>query len=170
MPTFTPTSPPQPGASPTTPASCQAIVFQIAQRWFAIPPTTLLRVVHKTALHKQVDSDQLIYLGKQPLPILDLRPLFLLAPKEQLSPPAQPHPVSLLPEAQFFVIAAVDTTVVGIPVDQAPILLELPLAASQPVPPAYYNAIGGMASHVVVVPQLGSVLLLNLSTVSQGIL
>lgn len=143
-------------------------MFPIANRWFAIPHAAFLRVVPKTALHQQAEADQLMYLGKQPLPILNLRPL--MGPNEPLNAPEQLHSTTRSPESQVFVIAAVETTLVAIPVDQAPVLLELPLAACQPVPPAYYNAIAGIASHVVAVPRLGSVLLLNLSAVSQGLL
>jgi chemotaxis signal transduction protein len=156
--------PPQLLQQLTEPQSCQAIVFQIAERWLALPHTALLRVVHQPTLSRNGHSDQLVYLGKQPLSIVDLRPLLTAVHDGKLSA----HNQSTVTEAPFLIIAAVDTTPVGIPVDQSPVLLELPLTAAKALPPAYYNAIGGISSHVVAVPKLGAVLLLNLSTVIQG--
>ncbi|UBF27943.1 hypothetical protein K9N68_08615 [Kovacikia minuta CCNUW1] len=156
--------PPQLPQQQTEPPSCQAIVFQIAGRWLALPHTALLRVVHQPTLNRTGHTDQLVYLGKQPLSIVDLRPLLTAGSRGKLG--AQPQ--SIVTEPPFLIIAAVETTPIGIPVDQPPVLLELPLAAAKALPPAYYNAIGGISSHVVAVPQLGAVLLLNLSIVIQG--
>ncbi|MBW4472449.1 MAG: hypothetical protein KME45_19060 [Stenomitos rutilans HA7619-LM2] len=160
-----PQSSQQPASQPTEPHSCQAIAFQIAGHWLALPHTALLQVVHQTALNRDVGSETLVYLGKQPLSILNLRPLLAAVPTGRSRSQDQLTAI----EAPFLVIAALDTTLVGIPVDQPPILLELPLTATYAVPPAYYNAIRGIASHVVAVPQLGAVLLLNLQAATSGV-
>lgn len=145
-------------------ASCSAIVFQVAGHWLALPHSTLLQVVHKTVLNQDTNLEQLAYLGKQPFAILNLRPLFAAVRSKQ------PHfqeqdALESSTEAPFLVIVAVGTTLVGIPSEQLPILLDLPLLEASEVPPSYYNAIQGIASHIVSTPQLGTIFLLNLHAV-----
>ncbi len=150
----------------------KAIAFQINKHWLALPPAAVLRVIHKATLTQGMGSAQLVYLGNQPMQVLDLRPVL-----SALSPPS-PSPLSPSPlspsspsanlpstAGQFFVIAASGKTLSAIAVDQPPVLVELPVAATHTVPIAYYKAIGGIASHVAVVPQLGTVFLLNLSSI-----
>ncbi|MEB3358843.1 MAG: hypothetical protein VKK04_19100 [Synechococcales bacterium] len=162
--------PPQkPPLHPDKLQSCQAIAFQIANHWLALPHAALLQIVHQTALNKDVKSNTLAYLGKQPLSILDLHPLLATVRGDRLFPQDQYLLTEGQVETQFFLIVAVDTTIVGIPVNQLPVLIELPLTEIHPVPPSYYSAICGIASHVVAVPQLGAVFLLNLNAVYSGL-
>lgn len=163
-------SPRTPASQVTDPPSCPAIAFQIAGQWLAIPYTALLRVVHSSALSQNVRSETLAYLGKQPLAMLNLHALLAEAHRDRQN--AQQHHAAIEPQSNspFLVIAALETTLVGIPVNQLPVLLDLPLAATHALPANYYNAIQGVASHVVTVPQLGAVLLLNLHAATNGAL
>lgn len=154
MPTVT--APPQ-SPSIAKPDFHKAIAFRIHNHWLALPPATVLRVIHKTALTQGMGSTQLVYLGNQPLQVLDLRPM--LAALGSSSADASST------AGRFFVIAASGKTLSAIAVDQPPILAELPVASTHAVPPAQYKAMGGIASHVVIVPQLGMVFLLNLSSI-----
>ncbi len=167
MSTLTPPQSPQPVTSQAIdPPSCPAIAFQIAGQWLAIPYAALLQVVHKSALNQNLTSETLAYLGKQPLAILNLHSLLTNAHHDyQDNQHERDRSVSPSPNPPFLVLAAVETAIVGISVNQLPILLDLPLAETHALPPRYYNAIQGIASHVVTVPQLGGVLLLNLQAV-----
>ena len=152
----------QPQIPPIAKLEChKAIAFQIDKHWLALPPAAVLRVIHKAALTQDRGSAQLVYLGNQPLQVLNLRPVLAALGSSSMGLASADLPCM---GGQFFVIAASDKTLSAIAVDQPPILVELPIAATHAVPPAYYRAMGGIASHVSVVPQLGTVFLLNLSS------
>ena len=166
MSTLTPLQSPQPPAPQATEVqSCPAIAFQIAGQWLAIPHGALLRIVHRSALNQDIRSATFAYLGKQPLAILNLHPLLAdgCSNQSDQNDPQQRDVIESPSNLPFLVIAAVETTLFGIPINQLPVLLDLPLAATHALPANYYNAIQGIASHVVAVPQLGAVLLLNLA-------
>lgn len=154
-----------PPSLPATPSraielpSCPAIAFQIAEQWLAIPYAALLRVVHRSAVNWNRQSESIAYLGKQPLAILNLHSVLTNVHQNAQH---QQDSIESPANSPFLVIAALETTLVGIPVNQLPILLELPLSSSQALPLTYYNAIQGIASHVISVPPIGPVLLLNL--------
>lgn len=151
---------------PTELQACQAIAFQIAGHWLALPHATLIRVVHKTALNRDIQSGTLAYLGQQPLALLNLHPLLARIRAKQPQSQSKPTSTASPSNPQFLLIAALDTAMVGIPIHQLPISMELPLGAIHAVPPNYYKAIQGIASHVVAVPQFGAVFLLNLSALT----
>ena len=157
MSTLTPPPSPEPVAPAIASPSCPAIVFQIAGQWLALPYAALLRVVHRSAVNQPDPSGTLAYLGKHPVGILNLAAFLTNAP--------QSDSIAAASNLPFLVVAAVETAMVGIPVNQLPILLDLPLAQTHVLPPNYYKAIYGIASHGITLPQLGTVLLLNLAAV-----
>ncbi|MBI4782262.1 MAG: hypothetical protein HY785_13225 [Oscillatoriophycideae cyanobacterium NC_groundwater_1537_Pr4_S-0.65um_50_18] len=144
-------------------SSYKAIAFQIDDYWFALPPAAVLRVAHQAALIQNMGSNRLIYWGNQPLPVLNLRPVLAAIKGDRAT--ANLDPLEEIREKPFCVIAASGKALTAIPVDRPPVLVELPIAATHPIPVAHRKAMNGIASHIAIASPFGTVFLLNLSNI-----
>lgn len=141
----------------------KVIAFQIDDHWFALPPAAVLRVTHQAALIKNMGSNRLVYWGNQPLPVLNLRPILAVLKGDRTA--ANPESLEEIREKPFCVIAASGKALTAIPVDRPPVLVELPVAATHPIPAAHRKAMDGIASHIAIVSPFGTVFLLHLSNI-----
>ena len=143
--------------------SYKAIAFQIDDHWFALPPAAVLRVTHQAALIQNMGSNQLVYWDNQPLPVLNLRPILSMLKGDRAL--TNPETLEAIREKPFCVVAASGKALTAIPVDQPPVLVELPITATHPIPAAHRKAMDGIASHIAIASPFGTVFLLNLSNI-----
>jgi chemotaxis signal transduction protein len=143
----------------------KAVVFAIAQHYFALPVAAIFRVVQcSPELSYSMQNQELVLLDNQPLTFLDLHPI-LSKPGRQKSTtelPAKYAPCLVVTHCQQGNLCAIAA-------DQPPSLLELSLANTHPLPPDYRQAIAHIASHVAILPHQRATLNILLLDLQQAL-
>ncbi|MBZ8183271.1 chemotaxis protein CheW [Oscillatoria salina] len=124
--------------------NCKVIVFTIDSYWLALPITNVLKIINTPPLvNAKQNHLSLVHIGDRVLTILNLQQMLNLSN----------------PEAgkigKFLLILQLTTSeIAGIPLDEPPSLLELPLAEIRPIPESYRQSTSlKIASHVALVSQ-----------------
>lgn len=144
----------QPDSVPPV-VSCKAALFKIAEHWLALPATTILKIIPASALANDQTSKLTVW-DNQPLVRLDLHQLL-----------ARTAPPSPLDDSRPYIMIVWSQTgeCCGIPVDELPVLQDLPLSKAQVLPAHYRQSIYGIAKYLVIQPNQGvnfNILLLDL--------
>lgn len=145
---------------------CKAAILRVADHWLALPVTALLKVTSATTLpNTEILAGQLSLWDDRPLVGLDLHQLLAC-----LNTPAADEPPQEMNPHPYVVIAWSQTgDRCAIPVDTLPILLDLPLAQAQLLPPHYRQTIKNIARYMVVLPHQGSVVTVLLLDLQQAL-
>lgn len=141
--------------------TCKATIFKIVGHWFALPATTILKVVPLSALRDDAISKLTVW-DNRPLVRLDLHQL-LTHTADDRSSNANDRVLNL-PHYMIIVWSQTGERC-GIPVDELPVLNDLCLTEAQVLPPHYRQSIGYIAKYMVIHSYQGgtkNVLLLDL--------
>lgn len=144
--------------------ACKAAILRIADHWLALPVTALLKVTPAAALpNAEIMAGHLSLWNDRPLVGLNLHQL--LGPHTPAADDQSP-----MDSHTYLVIAWSQTgDRCAIPVDTLPMLLDLPLAQAQLLPPHYRQTIKNIARYMVVLPHQGSVLKVLLLDLQQAL-
>lgn len=141
--------------------TCKATVFKIAEHWFALPATAILKIIPSSVLENNT-AHKLTVWNNQPLVRLDLHQLLTRTSVHRSSQLDN----SCLNSCQYMMIVWSQTGErCGIPVDELPTLHELSLSTAQVLPAHYRQSICNIAKYLVIHPHQGialNVLLLDL--------
>jgi hypothetical protein len=170
-------------------ASCKAALFKIADHWFALPATTILKIIPATALETGTTS-QLTVWDNHPLVRLDLHQLLMRTvahssqpddsssnshqyiSHQQASHQQASHQQASHQQASgryVMIVWAQTGERCGIFVDELPALHELSLSEAQVLPPHYRQSIGNIAKYLVIQPHQGTVLNILLLDLQQAL-
>ncbi len=146
-----------PASAAATDQTLQVLVFKLEDSLLAVPAAIVVKVMNLPT-DRQTNSLGLVYIGQVAIRILPLRSHDLTA--------AGPEP--------FLIVLQIRPGELhGIGVDQPPDLLDLPLAALQPLPPAQATSdLLKMTSHVARITEgevISTVLLLDLNRMIESL-
>lgn len=149
------TAPPTPAVAPDQ--TLQVLVFKLGDSLLALPAAMVVKVMNRPT-DRQTNSLGLLYIGQVAIRILPLRSLDLTA--------AVPAP--------FLIVLQIRPGELhGIGVDHPPDLLDLPLTALQPLPPAQLASdLLKMTSHVARITEgevISTILLLDLNQMIESL-
>jgi chemotaxis signal transduction protein len=134
----------------------QVLVFKLDDSLVAVPAATVVKVMNRPT-DRQANSLGLLYVGQVAIRILPLRSLDL---------------ATASPEPFLIVLQIRPGELHGIGVDQPPDLLDLPLAALQPLPPAQPGSdLLKLTSHVARITQgevISTILVLDLNQIIES--
>lgn len=140
--------------------SCKAAIFQIADHWFALPATAILKIIPASAL-VGAQEGKLSLWENHPLVQLDLHPILAARSSPQdKSQGLNSHHYSLIVRSQTGDRCAIS-------VDKLPILLEISLPKAQVLPSHYRQSISNIARYMIAVPHTGTVLTVLLLDLQQ---
>ncbi|MEC4986447.1 MAG: chemotaxis protein CheW [Oscillatoria sp. PMC 1068.18] len=124
--------------------TCKVIVFTIDNYWLALPITNVLKIINTPPLvNAKQNHLSLVHIGDIVLTILNLQQMLNLSHSET-------------PKIGKFLLILQLTTgeIAGIPLDEPPSLLELPLVEIRSLPESYLQSTSlKIASHVALICQ-----------------
>jgi hypothetical protein len=155
--------------------TCKAIVFNIAGHVLALPVAAIFKVIRASIVfYTNLGDSRLIHMENQALPILDLH-LFL----SQIRPSYNNSytQASSSSQEEFLVLVRSRSVSLGsrqenlsaIPVDEPPILMDLPLSNAYMLPLSHRKKMGDIATHVVVIPYQGANITIMLLDLQQAL-
>ncbi|HEY9878755.1 MAG TPA: hypothetical protein V6D29_09885 [Leptolyngbyaceae cyanobacterium] len=146
----------------TTPVeSCKATLFKIADHWFALPTTAILKVFPSSILNGQPKSDLLIW-DNRPLVQLNLHKILA---RKSIGHSSGQDAAFLKDQPYTMLVWSQTGERCSIPVEELPVIQNLALSDAQVLPPHYRQSIYNIAKYMVIHPYKGTaanVLLLDL--------
>jgi chemotaxis signal transduction protein len=144
--------------------TCKAAVFQIADHWFALPATAILKVISASALADVgVQADKLFLWENHPLIQLDLHRILPAAAERSL----QHEPQWLNSRNYILIVWSQTGDRCAVAVDKLPVLLDIPLSKAQILPSHYRQTISSIAKYMIALPHKGAVLTVLLLDLQQ---
>ena len=143
--------------------TCQALVFKIADRHWALPQTAIVRVTSAAAIEINPSSQgQLVLLNNIPLTLLPLDRLLstALTNEHGNSSPSAANP--------FLVVTRHARNPVAIAVKEPPLLIDLHLNQVQMIPPLHRSQIHNIAQYMALVDHLDQTLSIFLLDLKQA--
>lgn len=143
-------------------ASCQAVIFRVANQHLALPAMAVLKILPATDFNAaDLTCGTLTLWEDCPLIWLNLHSLLNRHSADRAAAPPSPR----------FVIVVWSPTGdrCAIPVDELPVLLEIPLAQAQVIPSHHRSTLGSVARYLVILPHQNANLPLLLLDLQQAL-